>query len=126
VNRRAVLVGTLLLAAAPLWARSVPICMRVTDPVGGVLPGAEVTLLGAKGKPIRTLATDKAGLLVWEDPPLGDSRFRVSMPGFYFQVRTVTVHSDDYEEKLEVTLQPNITDYYQVGPAKHHWWQIFH
>jgi hypothetical protein len=48
------------------------------------------------------------------------------MPGFYFQVRTVTVHSDDYEEKLEVTLQPNITDYYQVGPAKHHWWQIFH
>jgi hypothetical protein len=72
--------------------------MRVTDPVGDVLPGAQVTLLGAKDKPIRTLTTDKAGLLVWEDPPLGDSRFRVSMPGFYFQVRTVRVHSDDYEE----------------------------
>jgi uncharacterized surface anchored protein len=95
------------------------------DPTGQMLPGAQVTLLGAKDKPIRTLTTDKAGALVWEDPPLGDSRFRVSMPGFYFQVRTVTVHSDDYEEKLEVTLQPNVTDYYQVGPIKRHWWQIF-
>ena len=125
MNGHAVLVGALLLAIAPLWARSVPICIHVADPVGDALPGAQVTLLGAKGKPIRTLTTDKAGLLVWEDPPLGDSRFRVSANGFYFQVLKVTVHSDDYEEKVDVTLQPNITDYYQLGPVKRRWWQIF-
>lgn len=125
MNRGAVLVGALLAVIPPLWARSVPICIHVTDPTGQRLPGAQVTLLGANGKPIRTLTTDKAGVLVWEDAPLGDSHFRVSMTGFYFQVRTVTVHSDRYEEKLEVTLQPNITDYYQVGPIKRNWWQIF-
>jgi len=118
-------VGALLLAAPTLWAQTVPARIHVTDPTGWMLPGAEATLLGAKDKPIRTLTADKAGVLIWEDLPWGTSRFRVSKPGFYSQMLKVTVLSDDYEEKVEVTLQPNNTDYYEVGPAKRKWWQIF-
>lgn len=90
-----------------------------------MLPGAQVTLLGSKDKPILPLTADQASVLVWENLPCGKSRFRVGMPGFYSQVLMATVHSGNYEEKVEVTLQPNNTDYYQVVPAKRRWWQIF-
>jgi len=111
VNRRAALVGGLLLALSPLKAQSVAVRIQVKDPTGWMLPGAQVTLLGAKDKPIRTLTADNTGVLVWEDLPSGDSRFRVGMPGFISQVLKVTVHSDDYEEKVDVTLQIPVCNY---------------
>ncbi len=122
---RAILALALLIPVSPLGAETGSLRIHVVDTASSVLPGAQVTLLGPKDKLIRTLSTDKEGVLVWENPPLGESRFRVSVPGFYSQELSITFHSADYEQKLEVILQPNNTDYYDVGPPKRKWWQIF-
>ena len=97
MNQGAVLVATLL-GILPLAAQAGPLRIRVVDPAPNVLPGAQITLLGAKDTPIRTLSTDKDGVLVWENLPVGDFRFRVRMNGFYPQEVRVTIHSDDYEQ----------------------------
>jgi hypothetical protein len=112
VNRQVVLVSALLVCISPLWAQTGPLRIRVVDPAPNVLPGAQITLLGPKDVPIRTLSTDKDGVLVWENLPLGNSRLR--MNGFYPQEVRVTIQSADYEQKLEVILQQNITDYIQL------------
>jgi hypothetical protein len=128
VNSRAVLIGGLLSVVSPVWGQSVPVRIQVSDPSGWMLPGAQVTLLGAKDRPVRTQTADKAGLLVWEDLPSGTSRFSVGMPGFITQMLEVTVHSDDYEEKVDVTLQIPACNYLSdllPQPAKRHWWKIF-
>jgi hypothetical protein len=128
VNSRAVLIGALLAVISPLWGQSVPVRIQVRDPSGWMLPGAQVTLLWVKDQPIRTQTADKAGLLVWEDLPSGTSHFSVGMPGFVTQMLEVTVHSDDYEEKVDVTLQIPACNYLSdllPQPSKRKWWQIF-
>ena len=83
---------------------------------------AQVSLLGADNQPMRTPSSNDAGETAWQDLPLGDSRFQVSMRGFNSQRLTVTVRDSNentVEAKLEVVSLPGILR------AKRKWWQIF-
>jgi Carboxypeptidase regulatory-like domain len=119
---RAILVGALLAAVARLWAQTGRVRIRVTDTTGAVVPMAQVSLLGADNQPMRTFSSNDAGETAWQDLPLGDSRFQVSMRGFNSQRLTVTVRDSNentVEAKLEVVSLPGILR------AKRKWWQIF-
>jgi Carboxypeptidase regulatory-like domain len=143
VNRGAVQAVILMLFVSPVWTQTGRVLIRVTDPSGSVIPAADVSLLGANNQPIRTVAADNAGESVWTDLNLGDSRFRVSEPGFISRVLTVATSNgekQDIEARLELdakamlciltfppipivqTMNPDST---QPKSAKHRWWQIF-
>lgn len=115
-SRRAILLGALLTAVAPLWAQSGRVRIRVTDPVGAVIPQAKVCLLGIDDQPIRTAFADDLGEILWADLPLGDSRFLVAVPGFKFRRLTVTVR-DANETQMEAALEiGTIGDMVSIDP----------
>jgi len=103
-SRRAILVGALLTAISPLMAQNGRLRIRVNDPAGGVVPGAEVSLLDAHNKPTRTMLANEFGEIAWTDLPFGESRFEVSSSGFRMQRLTVTLRNDD-EVKINTTLE---------------------
>jgi hypothetical protein len=147
-SRRAILVGALLTAVAPLLAQSGRARIRVTDPTGTVVPHATVSLLGSNDRPIRTEPADERGEVLLTDLPLGDSRFSVVVPGFMTFHGTVTVRGSE-EQVIEAHLllgttgtvvtidlaqpaqMPNPQTLDQpaqpapLKPTKRHWWQIF-
>jgi uncharacterized surface anchored protein len=92
--------------------------IRVTDPTGAVVPGAEVSVLGSDTmKPVRTERTNAAGEVAWTDLPFGDSRFTISQPGFRMRPLTVTLRDGD-EVNLEAVLELVIVGtVYIVGSA---------
>jgi hypothetical protein len=102
-SRRVVLVGALLTAISPLMAQSGRVRIRVTDPAGEVIPGAEAFLLGPDGRPQLTKQADDLGEIVLTDLPIGDSRVNVSCQGFASLPLTVTVRNGD-EVKVEARL----------------------
>jgi hypothetical protein len=149
-SRRAILVGALLTAVAPLWAQSGRVRIHVTDATGAVVPLAQVSLLNADGKPTRTVGANDAGEVVWTDLPLGDAHFLVLVPGFNSLRLAVTfrnANEQTVEARLEVgtigervTVEPLVQPVRVAvpqtlnsppvqapisTPAKHRWWQIF-
>jgi hypothetical protein len=121
-SRRAILVGALLTAFAPLWAQVGRVRIRVIDRTGAVIPAAKVALLGANYQPVRTVSANDAGEVVWTDLPLGDSRFEITAPGFGLQKLTVTIDSGE-EQKLEAHLEGFVGEV--VMTHKRKWWRIF-
>jgi hypothetical protein len=102
-SRRAVLIGALLTAVAPLWAEIGRVRIRVVDMTGAVVPHANVSLLATDDRPIRTATADERGEVVWTDLPLGDSHLLVNAPGFNSRRLTVTVR-DAIEKRVEAPL----------------------
>ncbi len=94
-SRRAILVGALLTAVAPLWGQEGGVRIRVIDRAGAVVPAAEVSLLGANDQPIRTSSADASGEVLWTGLSLGDARVLVTASGFSRRTVTVTIHSGD-------------------------------
>jgi hypothetical protein len=149
-SRRAILLGALLTAAAPLWAQIGRVRIRVTDPTGAVITAAEASLLGPNNKSILTLSANDNGEILWTDLPLGESRFEVHVPGFKLHQMTAIIRNGD-EQKIEARLEVGTTgtvvyvDPVQIQtpqaldptsgavttrelqpkPAKRRWWQIF-
>lgn len=132
-SRRAVLVGALLTAISPLMAQSGRVRIRVIDPAGAVVPGAEVSLLGTDGEPIRVAKVNEIGEVVFTDLPIGDSRLLVNRQGFRNLPLTVTVLKSQevsVNAKLEIAVW-GVDIMGEVAPVvpqrpKRHWWHIFH
>ena len=104
-SRRAVLMGALLTAIAPLMAQTGRVRIRVTDATGAVIPTAEASLLAFDNRPIRTAKADEAGEILLIDLPLGNCRFRVSAAGFASRTLTITIANSEelqLDAKLEV------------------------
>jgi hypothetical protein len=139
----------LLIATPGLWAQTSTVRLRVTDPLGTVVPSASASLLDANGRPVNTLTANDAGEIIWTGLPLGDSHFRVSASGFSLFPLNVTIRSA-LEQRIEVALEvgciecppADVTTYMPYSntldpapepspssqepkPAKRHWWRIF-
>lgn len=99
-SRRAILLGALLTAAAPLFAQSGRLRIRVTDASGAVVSDAPVSVLGT----LATATTDETGEAVFTGLRLGDSQISIVVPGFKTFRSTVTIQGSG-EQKLEATLQ---------------------
>jgi hypothetical protein len=127
-SRRAVLAGALLTAISPLMAQSGRVRIRVTDPAGAVIPGAEVSLLGPDDKPTRTEQSNEEGEVIFTDLSIGDSRLVVKRLGFRDLALTATVRNSEevrVDAKLEVAV---MGEFLRIVPPrpKRHWWHIFH
>jgi hypothetical protein len=103
-SRRAVLIGALLTAVAPLWGQTGRVRIRVTDPSEAAVPMAQVSLLHADDKPTRTVAANDSGEVLWTDLPSGDAHFLVIVPGFNSRKLTVTIRNGD-EQTVEARLE---------------------
>ena len=88
---------------SPLMAQSGRVRIRVTDPTGAVIPGAEASLFGTDNQPKLIMKADDLGEIVLTDLPIGDSRVIVSCRGFSSLPLTVTVRNSD-EVKVEARL----------------------
>jgi len=147
-SRRAVLVGALLTAVAPLMAQSGRVRVRVMDSTDHPLSQANVSILDARGDAIRTAVTDDAGEVALGDLPLGDCRIKAESPGFSTWRRTVTLRDGDELKVNAGLLLGSIGTTVEIAkpedrgkassstspaqpPAseprkkKRHWWQIF-
>jgi Carboxypeptidase regulatory-like domain len=105
VNRRAVLVGTLLLAAAPLWAQTGAVRIRVTDPDGRAIPEASVSLANAWDRTVGSASTNNAGEVYRTHLPFGNLYFSASTPGFYTYRAGIAI-CDGREQTIVVKLAP--------------------
>jgi len=110
-SRRAVLVGALLTAIAPLMAQAGRVRIRVLDSTGAVIPTAEASVLAPDNRPLRTVKADESGEVLLRDLPVGNCRFRVSAPGF--ASKTLTIAVSEIEEvqvdtKLDVGLMGDV------------------
>ena len=94
-SRRAVLIGAMLTAISPLMAQSGRLRIRVMDERGGLIPNAEVSLLGKDEKPVLTERANQAGEVVLTSLPIGDSRVGVSVRGFRPLSLTVTIRGSE-------------------------------
>jgi hypothetical protein len=104
-SRRVILFGALLTAISPLMAQTGRLRILVIDVTGAVIPTvSEASLLGADGKPIRTLHANTEGEIVWTDLSMGDCRFVVSAPGFRARQLLATIRNGD-EAIIEVILE---------------------
>jgi len=104
-SRRAILIGVFFTAISPLMAQSGRVRIRVTDASGTVIPQAQASLIGGDGKPTLTVSANEVGEIVLTDLPIGESRLRVSRPGFKSLALTLTVQNSDelkVDAKLEV------------------------
>jgi len=99
-TRRAILVGALLTAVAPLFAQSGRLRIRVTDITGAAVPNATITIENTETK----ATTDGSGEAILNGLPLGDSQVSITVPGFMTFRQTITVRGRE-EQKLEATLQ---------------------
>ncbi len=79
----------LLFAALPLSAQvSAVLSGTVTDPSGGVVPAASITLTNTATGMVRATQTDAGGLYRLPSLPVGVYEIRVAKPGFADQLRT--------------------------------------
>lgn len=104
-SRRAILIGAFLTAISPLMAQSGRVRIRVTDVTGGVIPRAQIALLGPDDKPLRTEQADEMGELVWTDLPFGESSISVTSVGFATRRLIVTVRN---AEEMKVDAKLNV------------------
>jgi hypothetical protein len=63
----------LLIAAAPLWAQTARLRIRVVDLRDAAITTAKASLIGADGQPIRAAMANASGEIVWTGLPLGES-----------------------------------------------------
>src|SRR3981189_3306050 len=86
---RAILVLTVLLISAPVWAQATAeLNGRVTDQSGGVLPGGTVTITQTDTGFSRSVVTEANGLYVISNVPTGPYRLEVALQGFRTYVQT--------------------------------------
>jgi hypothetical protein len=146
VNLRiAIFIGLLLTSLAPLRAQTGRLRIRVTDPTGEAVPGAEVSLIGSFDLPVRTIVADDAGETAWANLPSGELHFEVV--GYGPDFGSVDIEVLDQEEKIvSIRLEPvdpaveailletiqmpysqtlDLAPVSRSKPAKRHWWQIF-
>jgi hypothetical protein len=95
--------------------------IRVTDPIGGVIPTAQALLLGSDSKPSRTAQANEAGEIVLTDLPFGDCRIAVVAPGFSTRTLTVTLRNGD-EEKIETALDFGLVGEFVSVKTRRRWW----
>jgi hypothetical protein len=115
----------LLVCVSSLWAQTGSVHFRVVDATTSIVPGAEISLLGPKDQPIRTLVADAKGELLRADLALGSTRFRVRTRGFLDQRLNLIIH-DGPEQELVATLQAPPCYYtVSVQASKRRRWQIF-
>ena len=78
-------VGHTVLAAQANYAR---LGGTVTDPSGGVLPGASVVLRNVRTNVTQEAATDPQGRFTFSEVPIGDYEVTITLEGFQKLVRT--------------------------------------
>lgn len=103
-SRRAIIVGAIFTAVSPLFAQSGRVRIRVMDAARTVVPAAEASLLDPEGQLMATAQSDERGEIVFTGLPIGDSKIKVSSPGFALLMLTVTVRNEA-ELTLDATLQ---------------------
>jgi hypothetical protein len=89
--RKAALVMLLVLpVAAPALAQRITATIRgtVTDPTGGVVPGAQVTLKGEDTGLARSTTTNTSGNYSFTELPVGSYQVSVELSGFKTDVRS--------------------------------------
>ena len=105
---RSILVLTVLLMSAPVWAQAkAELNGRVTDESGGVLPGVTVTVTQTDTGLTRSVVTEPNGLYVVSNLPNGPYRLEVALQGFRTYVQTGIV--------LQVAATPTINVVLSVG-----------
>ena len=95
----------------------------VTDPSGGVIPGASVTVLNLGTAAVVSLTTDSNGNFIAPVLPIGMYRVTVSAKGFKTSVRDgitlrvsdrtkldITLETGDISEKITVTAEAPVVD----------------
>ncbi len=101
MTRRLALILILALLAAPLAAQRFTASIRgaVTDPNGGVLPGARVNLEGTETGLNRTTFTNESGIYTFSDLPVGAYEINVSLDGFKAaEITEITLNVADVRE----------------------------
>jgi hypothetical protein len=99
-SRRAILLGAVLTAIAPLFGQSGSLRIRVKDIAGAVVPHANISVPGTDV----TATTDASGEAVISGLSVGDSRISITVPGFIRFQQTVTIR-DGEERVLNAQLQ---------------------
>ena len=112
-SRRAVLIGAMLTAISPLMAQSGRLRIRVMDERGGLIPNAEVSLLGKDQMPVLTKRANDGGEVVFTELPIGDSRVSVNVSGFNTLLLTVTVRGVE-QATVDARLRVGTTGSVQV------------
>ena len=90
-SRRAILAGALLTAISPLMAQDGRIRVRLVDPAGMVVAGAEVSVSGRDPRDTKTLRTDKAGEALFSGLATGNHTIRANVAGFKTAILQVNV-----------------------------------
>src|SRR5947208_10689002 len=86
---RAILVLTVLLMSAPVWAQATAeLNGRVTDESGAVLPGVTVTVTQTDTGFTRTVVTGDGGTYAMPNLPTGPYKLDASLQGFRTYTRT--------------------------------------
>ena len=101
--RRAAMTLAFLAVTSGLMAQSGRVRMRMIDPAGSVVAGAEVFSKGTNGKSSESLRSNSFGEVTVSGLPIGDVTFVVSADGLRPQSLTVRLRSSD-EVKVEVRL----------------------
>ena len=95
-----------LTLASPIFAEDgMPIRGAVHDPLGAVIPGAQVELL-QKQESITTTKTDDQGNYAMQAPSSGRYQLRVSAPSFKTVVTDSIYISSAGEKRTDITLSP--------------------
>lgn len=115
-GRFAVIVVTLLAAISPLLAQTGRVRVRVTGAGGESLAGADVSLLGADGKAVQTLLSDKDGEAGFQGLPMGENKFLVSTKALSSQQIAVQLE-DGNEVNADVMLELSVCSEGCGGPV---------
>ncbi|MBI1353144.1 MAG: TonB-dependent receptor [Acidobacteria bacterium] len=98
------LLPSLFIATAALWGQSAHIEVRVTDPSGGVVAGAAVTLLNPAGVALQSRRTGDQGKAELDAVAPGLYRVGVTAVGFEPLVRRVQLKAGDNTVELGLAL----------------------
>jgi hypothetical protein len=128
-TRRAMLIGGLLTAVAPLFAANGQARFLVVYIEGEVLPKTTISLIDKENHTLRSLETNASGEAVWTDLPLGNSRFLVECRPFQSKTLTITIKNAK-ENKIEVQLYippigTTIETKRKLKPVKRNGWLIY-
>ena len=114
---RSIVVLTVLLITAPVWAQATAeLTGRVTDESGGVLPGVTVTVTQTDTGFTRSVVTEANGLYVVSNLPTGPYRLEVALQGFRTYLQTGIV--------LQVAATPTINVVLSVGSLEGGWGEL--
>ncbi len=86
-------------------AQDASLAGTVTDPQGGVVPGAEVTLINSSTRAERETVTDDEGRYAFALVPPGSYEIRVALTGFKTQVLTDVQLPVDRAEIVDIPLE---------------------